>query len=225
MLGLMNRLGTSPRAQKFWLALECGALFIGAPAAGATALLPAPVIPLLLLVALGCGLALRLRYKISLRDLLRTHVPAREWRRILVIYLVAVPCLVGLLWFIKPAALFSLLLQHTGIWLLVMFAYPILSVFPQELIYRAFFFKRYQPLFGQGRGMILASAALFSFGHVLFHNWPAILLSFAGGCLFGRTYQRTSSLLPACIEHSLYGCAAFTIGYGAFFFDSTVSFH
>jgi hypothetical protein len=50
----------------------------------------------------------------------------------------------------------------------------------------------------------------------------AIGLAFAAGCLFGRTYQRTSSLLLVCAEHTLYGCAAFTIGYGEFFFDKTM---
>lgn len=204
------------------LALECGALFVGGPAAGMSGLLPVLVIPILLIMATGCWLLLRWQYKIHLRDLMRPKVPRREWRRVFVIYMAAVPCLIGLLWWIEPAALFSLMVQHTRIWLLVMFGYPILSVFPQELIYRGFFFERYRPLFGQGYAMILASAAFFSFGHVLFHNWIAILLSFAGGCLFARTYQRTSSLWLICMEHVLYGCAAFTIGYGQFFFDITM---
>jgi membrane protease YdiL (CAAX protease family) len=130
--------------------------------------------------------------------------------------------MIGLLWLVKPGAMFSLMRQHTGMWLLIMAAYPILSAFPQELIYRAFFFERYRPLFGQGQGMVLASVALFSFAHILFHNWIVICLSFCGGWIFARTYQRTSSLYLTIVEHSLYGCAAFTIGYGPFFFDSTM---
>jgi membrane protease YdiL (CAAX protease family) len=146
-------------------------------------------------------------------------VPGREWGRVLAIYLAAIPCLFGLLWWVKPSALFFLLGHHTGIWLLIMIGYPVLSVFPQELIYRAFFFERYRPLFGRGVGMIAASAAVFGFGHVVFHNWISVALTFLGGWLFGVTYRRTSSLLMVSAEHALYGCAIFTIGYGEFFVD------
>ena len=222
MLVLMNRIELPQGGKKLLLALECGALFVAGPAAGATGSLPIPVIPILLLMALGCLLMLHFHYKIRLRDLMRPRIPAREWKRIFIIYLIVVPCMIGLLWLIKPDAMFSLMRQHTGMWLLIVAAYPVLSAFPQELVYRAFFFERYRPLFGQGYGMTLASVALFSFAHILFHNWIAILLSFGGGWLFVRTYQRTGSLYVATVEHSLYGCAAFTIGYGPFFFDSTM---
>ncbi len=222
MLMLMDSSEQALRGQKLWLALECGALFVGAPAMGAAGRQPVPVVPILLLMAVGCWLMLRLHYKIRLRELMQFQVPGPEWRRILVTYLIALSCLLGLLWLIKPEAMFSLICRHTKIWLLVMIGYPVVSVFPQELIYRAFFFERYRLLFGRGYGMILASAALFSFGHLFFHNWPAVLLSFAGGWLFGRTYQKTSSLWLTCVEHALYGCAAFTIGYGEFFFDATM---
>jgi len=218
----MNRIEPPSGGNKLLLALECGVFFVAGPAAGAAGLLPVLVIPIMLLMALGCWLMLQLHYGIHLRSLMRPRVSSREWRRIFAIYLAAVPCLAGLLWLIKPEAMFALMCRHTGIWLLIMAAYPIVSAFPQELIYRAFFFERYRPLFGKGYGMTLASVALFSFAHILFHNWIAILLSFGGGLLFARTYQRTGSLYLTTAEHSLYGCAAFTIGYGPFFFDSTM---
>ena len=138
------------------------------------------------------------------------------------VYVISVPCMVAFLWWIKPDAMFSLILQHPKIWLLVMIAYPIISVLPQEFIYRVFFFERYQPLFGSGVTMIVASASVFSLGHIVFHNWPAVILTFVGGCLFGRSYQRTASLLLVSIEHALYGCAVFTIGYGAYFVEGTL---
>lgn len=46
-------------------------------------------------------------------------------------------------------------------WALVIVLYPILSVYPQELIFRAFLFHRYAPLFGNGVGLVAASAAAF----------------------------------------------------------------
>jgi membrane protease YdiL (CAAX protease family) len=138
------------------------------------------------------------------------------------IYAIAVPLLVCALWLTKPASMFWLVLRYPKIWLLVMFAYPIVSVLPQEFVYRVFFFERYRTLFRRGFGMIAASAAVFSFGHVVFHNWPAVALTAAGGALFARTYQRTSSVWLVAVEHALYGCAIFTIGYGEFFFEGTL---
>src|SRR5262249_34611456 len=145
-----------------------------------------------------------------------------EWRRILLNYAVAVPLLAGALWLTKPSAMFWLVLQNPKVWLLVMFAYPLVSVLPQEFVYRVFFFERYGPVFGRGTGMIAASAAVFSFAHVVFHNWPAVALTAVGGALFAKTYQRTSSILLVAVEHALYGCAIFTLGYGEFFFEGTL---
>ena len=192
------------------------------PLGGAMGQLPVFVIPMLLGMALVCGLVLRFQHRLKLRDLLRPRVPAGEWRRVLIVYSVAIVFLSLLLWWIDRSAMFSLVRQHTGLWVLIMVGYPLLSVFPQELIYRAYFFERYQPLFGGSYGMVLASAVFFSFGHAVFHNWVAVALTFPAGLIFGRTYQRTSSLTVVCVEHGLYGCAAFTIGYGKYFFDHSL---
>lgn len=209
-------------ARKIRLAPECAALFLGVPAAVAAGWIRAWVIPLLLVMALGCALALRWRHHLRLRDLIRPGVPAREWRRVLFTFALAVPGLVVLLWLFQPASLFSLVRDQPRLWLLVMVAYPVVSVVPQELIYRAFFFERYRPLFGRGWGVIAAAALVFAFGHIVFRNWPAVLLTGAGGWLFGLTYRRTSSLLLVSVEHALYGCAIFTVGYGRYFFDGTL---
>jgi membrane protease YdiL (CAAX protease family) len=217
-----SRKGAAKISPRPWLALECGVLFVGVPLAVAARWLPVLVIPLLLVMAVGCGLTLRWRHNIYLRDLWRPQVSVGEWRRILASYLIAAAGLTGLLWRFKPDALFSLVEQHPGIWLLVMVAYPVVSVLPQELIYRAFFFERYRPLFGRGAGLPAASALVFAFGHLVFHNWPATVLTLAGGWLFARTYQRTGSLRAVAAEHALYGCAVFTIGYGQFFLDGTL---
>ena len=184
--------------------------------------LPIPVILLLLIMAGGCWFALRLQHKIAPQNLWRTRVAGREWRRIFLIYALAVPSLIAVLWLAKPDAMFWLVRRNPKIWLLVMFAYPIVSVMPQELVYRVFFFERYQPLFGSQIGIVIASAAAFSFGHIVFHNWPAMALTLIGGTLFARTYQRSRSLLIVAVEHALYGCAIFTIGYGEFFLEGTL---
>jgi membrane protease YdiL (CAAX protease family) len=207
---------------RIWLTFESAILFVGVPAMAAMGWLPVPIIPLLLIATAGCALTLRWRHGRRFRDVWNLDFPNSQWRRIFRFYLIAVPALVVLLWFIKPGALWSLMTRHTMIWVLVMLAYPLVSVVPQELIYRVFFFERYRPLFGRGRSMVLASAAVFSFAHIVFQNWMAIFLTFPGGLLFAYTYRRAGSLLLVSAEHALYGCAIFTIGYGEFFFAGTL---
>ena len=53
-------------------------------------------------------------------------------------------------WLFMPERLFSLVRRAPLLWASVMVLYPLLSVYPQELFFRAFFFHRYRRLFGQG---------------------------------------------------------------------------
>jgi uncharacterized protein len=120
--------------------------------------------------------------------------------------------------FFAPEMLFRLIRQAPVWWLALVLFYPIFSVYPQELLYRAFFFHRYKPLFGEGLGMIAASAAVFGFVHIIFGNWVAIGLTAIGGMLFGWTYRKSGSMMLTCLEHALFGDFIFTIGIGQFFY-------
>ena len=120
-------------------------------------------------------------------------------------------------WFWKPELLFGYVRQAPWLWLGLMIAYPILSVYPQELIFRAFFFHRYRPLFETQRMLIAASAVAFGFVHVIFGNWISVVLSTMGGVLFSWTYLRSRSLLLTSLEHALFGNFIFTIGLGQYF--------
>ena len=53
--------------------------------------------------------------------------------------------------------------EHAAYWAVVMVVYPVLSVYPQGVIYRAFFFERYAGLFPANWAMIFASAVAFAF--------------------------------------------------------------
>lgn len=112
--------------------------------------------------------------------------------------------------------------ERPGIWLMVMLLYPLLSVYPQEIIFRAFFFHRYGPVFVRPGVTIGASAIAFGWAHIILHNWVAVTLSAIGGALFAWTYERSRSLLAASIEHALYGCAIFTLGLGWYFYMGAV---
>jgi len=104
------------------------------------------------------------------------------------------------------------------LWAAIMILYPLLSVYPQEIIYRAFFFHRYKRIFNSERISLFASAAAFGFAHIIFSNYIAVTLSAVGGILFGQNYRKNKSLALVSIEHALYGCWIFTIGLGWYFF-------
>src|SRR5262249_15694670 len=137
MLARMDGSRSNHRPSRIWLAIECAALFLGVPAAYYAGWLPIPVLVIRLLMPGGCWLTLRLQRRIAPRALLRANLPRQEWRRILIIYSLAVPGLAIVLWLTNPSAMFWLIRRSPGIWLLVMVAYPLVSVVPQELIYRA----------------------------------------------------------------------------------------
>lgn len=107
-------------------------------------------------------------------------------------------------------------------WLLVMILYPLVSVYPQELIFRTFIFHRYQCVFSGKYGMITASAVAFGMYHLFFCNWIAPVLSFAGGFLFARTYARTRSAAAVFLEHALWGDLIFTVGLGIYFYGKNI---
>ncbi|OQX13653.1 MAG: hypothetical protein BWK76_15920 [Desulfobulbaceae bacterium A2] len=117
---------------------------------------------------------------------------------------------------ISPEYLFDYPRNKTNTWLFIMIFYPLLAVYPQELFYRAFLFRRYRPLFPSDRSMIFASALTFGFAHIIYGNIPAVLLTLVGGFLFAITYQRSQSILLVSLEHALYGCLLYTVGMGQF---------
>jgi len=98
-----------------------------------------------------------------------------------------------------------------------------LSVYPQGLLYRAFFFERYASLFPGKWVMVLASALAFAFLHIIFRNWLAVGLTFLGGLLFAMRYAETGSLATSSFEHALYGCWLFTVGLGQYFYHGAVA--
>ncbi|MGA2216749.1 MAG: CPBP family intramembrane glutamic endopeptidase [Terracidiphilus sp.] len=121
-----------------------------------------------------------------------------------------------------PELEWSFVRRSPVFWAVVMVAYPVLSVYPQGLLYRAFFFERYPTLFPGKWTMIVASAAAFAFLHIIFRNWLAVGLTLAGGLLFALRYEETGSLATSSFEHALYGCWLFTVGLGQFFYHGTI---
>jgi len=122
-----------------------------------------------------------------------------------------------------PEREWRLVRQNPFFWAVVMVAYPMLSVYPQGVLYRAFFFERYAALFPAPWTMIVASAAAFAFMHIVFRNRLAPGFTLVGGLLFAFRYAETRSLATSCFEHALYGCWLFTVGLGEYFYHGTIA--
>jgi hypothetical protein len=205
------------RMKKFYLAVECAVITLAIPLYlfyGATQTI---MLSLLWGGALVCWLWLR--GSISTSALwhgppLQPDVRTMLLRRFVLMTVAAVALV--LVW--QPDRLLAFPMQRPDIWLMVMVLYPFLSALPQEVIYRAFFMRRYAPVVPSVPVLATLSAVAFGLSHLLMNNWVAPLLSLFGGLMFAHTYVRTGSLKWVAIEHAAYGCMLFTVGLGWYFY-------
>lgn len=121
---------------------------------------------------------------------------------------------ISFVWVTDSTQLFNVLINKPLKWLMLLFIYSFFSVYPQELIYRTFFFKRYGSLLKSDSLFIFINAILFSLAHFFFRSPLVLLLTFLGGILFALTFKKTESTLLVSIEHAIYGCWLFTVGMG-----------
>lgn len=184
----------------------------------------------LMLTGLLCAIGLLLDPKFDRKKLWnrKAVMPAMGW--VVARWIVAGAVMVGVFGLMSgrelpglslavPTGLFSIFYrENLPPWLplLILLFYPWVSVYPQNVIYRAFFCQRYRPILGASWGLIFVNALAFSFGHIMFNNWVVLLLTFVGGLIFTRTYLRSRSLLLATIEHAMYGLFCFYLGIGVF---------
>lgn len=139
----------------------------------------------------------------------------RFWKETLSKFLI-IGCLTSLfVWFTNKQMLFEVLITKPKMWIGFLFVYSLFSVYPQELLYRTFFFKRYKNLFKNELLFLFVNAILFSLAHMFFKNSLVIIITFLGGLLFAFTFIKTKSTLLVSIEHAIYGSWLFTVGMGA----------
>lgn len=118
-------------------------------------------------------------------------------------------------WFTAKHMLFEVVINKPLLWIGFTLVYWLFSVYPQEILYRTFFFKRYKNLFKNESFFLFFNAILFSLAHMFFKNSLVIVLTFLGGLLFAFTFNNTKSTLLVSIEHAIYGSWLFTVGMGA----------
>jgi len=143
-----------------------------------------------------------------------TFLPSYLKKQIVLVLATLVPVTIYFVYNYNPDQLFYVLKNKPLVWIGIFFVYSFLSVLPQEIIYRSFFFKRYRPLFSNDTLLILINALVFSLGHLFFQNTLVMIITFLGGLIFGYTYLKTKSLRLVFIEHTIYGYWLFTVGMG-----------
>ena len=136
------------------------------------------------------------------------------WTQTLLKFIVLAVITIIFVWFTNKENLFVVLINKPKLWLMILFFYTFFSVYPQELIYRTFFFQRYQSLFKNEFLFIIINAIVFSLAHIFFKNSLVLFLTFIGGIIFAYTYKKTKSTVLVSIEHAIYGCWLFTVGMG-----------
>lgn len=183
---------------------------------------PHPLLPFLWILAMICG-AILLKDKSFDRKTLWRYKPAISYQALFIQIILVSVFSVAIIYLIQPALLFSLIKTNALLWLLVIILYPLLSVYPQELIYRSFFFHRYRGLITNDKLMIVTNALLFGYMHIIFHNWVAVILTTLGGLYFASIYQRSHSILFVSIVHAIYGNLVFTLGLGEFFYHGSIA--
>ena len=201
---------------KFSRLAEFFGLYILLP--GLVCLIPQlPALPVLWLVALACGRWLWKDPSFDRSRLWHSAALNRTVKFFVLHFAIGALSLSLLTVAIDPDLLFSLPRQETALWLLVVTFYPLLSAYPQEVVYRAFFFHRYGNLLPNRGWMVLINAMLFGYMHIIFRSPLAMALTVVGGWLFADAYLRYRSLLPTTIIHSIYGWLIFTLGLGGYF--------
>lgn len=136
------------------------------------------------------------------------------WKTVLIRFTVIVILMTMFTYYFYNDKFFSVLLERPKLWLFILFVYSFISVPFQELIYRSFFFNRYQDLFENNKMLICINAIVFALAHIFLKSTLVLVLTFVGGILFALTFLKTKSTTLVCIEHALYGFWLFTVGLG-----------
>ncbi len=191
-------------------------IFVSPPLLIVSRLLPKEAImPLLWIISLYAYLILRS----SKIKMLALDVERKAFYDVLKRFLVIGSAITLFVLLYQPDIFLALVKANPWRWLAVILFYPVFSAFVQELLFRSFFFHRYEKPF-KGRPLLLVTlnALLFAYVHIVFGNWIAVVFTFFGGLLFAHTYLKSRSLLLTAIEHSLYGNLLYTLGMGEYFY-------
>jgi hypothetical protein len=201
------------------LVLEFACLFFVLPSLIALAGPRIPALPVLWAVSIPCLLFLRRDPDFDRSQLWGLAPIPKGWKGVAIPFCVSALLLGVAVWYLDPQLLFDLPKKNPWLWALILCLYPVFSVYPQGLVYRVFFERRYGGIFPSSWALLLAGGVAFGYMHIVFRNAWAMGLSLPAGLLFFARYRETRSLFVSSVEHALYGCMIFTVGLGAFFYQ------
>ena len=180
------------------------------------------LIPYLLLTSALCCVLLFFDRNFDRRRLWNSRLLRQHLRKVLYNFFVGALISTAFMILFLPEVFLLFPKKIFYVWLTILLIYPIFSVYPQEIIFRAFFFHRYRNIFTTNMSMIFWSSLSFGLAHLFFGNWVAPVITFFAGILFALTYLRTKSTLLVSIEHGLWGNLGFTLGIGLYFFTGNI---
>src|SRR5215467_2471001 len=125
-----------------WLLVELVVLFVGLPLAYRFSPWRIPALPLLWLAAEYAWWQLARDPSFDRRRLWDLAPLGGQLGGILSIFLVVAVVLWAAVHWLAPSLEWSFVRERPALWAVVMILYPILSVYPQGLLYRAFFLHR-----------------------------------------------------------------------------------
>ncbi len=192
--------------------------------------------PLIMAVALPPGVLFPALFAVSALGMILLHFTAGfRWRdlvggmaeiRLPVILVTAALTSAASLLIIaqsRPDALFSLPRFRPGLMVMITLLYPVLSVLPQELVYRPLYFRRYGHFLPSGSRGLMLNAALFSLAHLMYWSALVAAMTFLGGLIFAWAYETRRSFPLAMVLHSVAGIVLFAVGMGAYFYSGNVT--
>jgi len=181
------------------------------------------IFPVLLFTFVSMFLFLRIDPSFENRKLWNWASFKESFRQIMIVFAVGGPTILLLAWVLaKHTSLMDqqgflyIPRQYPLLMLAIIFFYPWISAYPQEITHRAFFFHRYEPILGSGRLIFVLNVLAFSWLHAPMWNVIALVMTIPAGILFAWTYRRTNSALAAGFEHAIYGVWVFFVGLGYF---------
>ena len=113
--------------------------------------------------------------------------------------------------------LFNLPKNYFFIWVAVILIYPILSVIPQEIIFRVLFFERYSCLFKNQFLYLILNSIIFAYIHLVFQNFHAFFITLITSPIFAYAYLN-KSFKTCFLTHTIGGQLVFTYGLGEYFY-------
>lgn len=211
-----------PQPRPARLCAEFALLYLMAPLIMAVALPPSWMFPMLFAITAAGLVLLVLTPDFHARDLMRNAT--RIDGRLVGICLAATAALsYGIVRTTHPEALFALPLQRPQMMLTIALFYPVISALPQELVFRALFFRRYARILPAGRAALVLNAGVFSFAHLMYWSWTVIALTFAAGLVFAHASEVRRNFPMAVVLHALAGVVLFAFGMGAYFYSGNVT--